>query len=526
MKKYLLSMLLVAIIVLCMGCTISYGACSAQSKTVNSGEDFSITVTSSKGLEDYGLKLISYNGLTFKSCSGGSFANNGKISYAVVGSPIKTLGTFNFKAPDVKEDKTYKITFNVETDKDETVTSTITVKAPKVAEETKPTETEKPAEETKPTETEKPAEETKPAETEKPAEETKPAETEKPAEETKPAETEKPSEETKPAETEKPVEETKPAEQAKPTETKEPEKKSNNANLSNLGITPHDFTGFKSSNTSYNVSVPNDVTTIEVYAKKGDEKQTITGTGKKNLSEGSNPYDIVVTAEDGTQKVYRVNVIRLAKEEINNPDVENPESKVEVALASLQIVSVTLNEPFKPDVYEYTATANADAKEVIVSGSANIENAIVDIESPEEFEDGENIIKITVREKDGDNKKVYTVKVNKAKVEKEVKTENTIPALVGKTNNKNNQNNSGISKGTIIYCVGISVVALLGIIFAFIRYKKDKKEEEEYNDIDFVGDISPKDAVIDAAIATTKLSNSNAEIAEETGVSKKKGKHF
>ena len=59
-------------------------------------------------------------------------------------------------------------------------------------------------------------------------------------------------------------------------------KESNNANLSNLGIKPNDFTGFKPNKNSYNVTVPNDVTSIEVYAYKGDEGQSVSGTGKKN----------------------------------------------------------------------------------------------------------------------------------------------------------------------------------------------------------------------------------------------------
>ena len=37
-----------------------------------------------------------------------------------------------------------------------------------------------------------------------------------------------------------------------------PAEKSSNANLANLGIRPHDFTGFKYGTTSYEVEVPED----------------------------------------------------------------------------------------------------------------------------------------------------------------------------------------------------------------------------------------------------------------------------
>jgi len=397
-------------------------------------------------------------------------------------------------------------------DGESTVTSTITVKAPKIdtkPEETPNTQTEAPTTPNTNTQTETPATPNTNTQTETPATPNTNTQTETPTTPNANTQTETP-----------PVTST-------TTETPEPTKKSNNANLKNLGIKPNDFTGFKSGTTSYSVSVPNDVTQVEVYAYKAEDKQNISGTGLKTLSEGSNPFDVVVTAEDGTQKTYRVNVIRLAKEETNNPDVEKPTNKIEVALASLQIVSVSLNEAFKPDVYEYTATAKPDAKEVIVSGSANVENAIVDINAPEEYEDGENIITITVKEKDGDDKKVYTVKVIKEASEEEKQEKETVPVAVGSIDNNNTRQRGRMSKETFIYCIGISVITLLGVIFAIIRYIKDQKNVSEAGDLDFVGDISAKEAIIDAAVATNKLANVGTEVSEENGTNtSKKGKHF
>ena len=45
----------------------------------------------------------------------------------------------------------------------------------------------------------------------------------------------------------------------KTTTTGATAKKSNNANLSNLGMNPNDFKGFKPNQTTYNVTVPNNV---------------------------------------------------------------------------------------------------------------------------------------------------------------------------------------------------------------------------------------------------------------------------
>lgn len=309
-----------------------------------------------------------------------------------------------------------------------------------------------------------------------------------------------------------------------PTETV----KSSNANLSNLGIKPNDFKGFKPANTSYTTSVPNEVETVEVYANKGDTKQTITGTGKKSLNEGSNKFTVTVTAEDGTKKDYTITVIRLAKEEINNPNVEQS-PQVNVALSSLSIEGVALNEAFYPEKTEYTAVANVEVEKLQVKAIANISDAEINIAGAEELTDGENIVTIRVKSSDGSSEKVYTIKVTKEdKIEETEKNEeNEIQTIVGATQNNNGTGGDAISIEKILFCIGIGVVAFLGAIFAFIRYKKDTKDVVEATEIDFIGDISAKDAIKDATYATSKLVGTNMELAEEeTTFVKRKGRHF
>lgn len=309
-----------------------------------------------------------------------------------------------------------------------------------------------------------------------------------------------------------------------PTETV----KSSNANLSNLGIKPNDFKGFKPANTSYTTSVPNEVETVEVYANKGDTKQTITGTGKKSLNEGSNKFTVTVTAEDGTKKDYTITVIRLAKEEINNPNVEQA-PQVNVALSSLSIEGVAINEAFSPEKTEYTAVANVEVEKLQVKAIANISDAEINIAGAEELTDGENLVTIRVKSSDGSSEKVYTIKVTKEdKIEETEKNEeNEIQTIVGATQNNNGTGGDAISIEKILFCIGIGVIAFLGAIFAFIRYKKDTKDVVEATEIDFIGDISAKDAIKDATYATSKLVGTNMELAEEeTTFVKRKGRHF
>ena len=105
-------------------------------------------------------------------------------------------------------------------------------------------------------------------------------------------------------------------------------KVSSDATLKNLGINPNDFSGFKKTKTTYNVSVPYSTEKINIYAKATDSKATVTGTGSKTLKEGSNSFSVKVTAADKkTTKTYTLNITR--KSEEKKQDTENEEKEQE-----------------------------------------------------------------------------------------------------------------------------------------------------------------------------------------------------
>jgi len=65
---------------------------------------------------------------------------------------------------------------------------------------------------------------------------------------------------------------------------------------------------FDSGTTAYNVTVPRGTTVINILAEAEHNKATISGNGEKTVSEGMNSFEIVVTAENGAQKTYVLNV--------------------------------------------------------------------------------------------------------------------------------------------------------------------------------------------------------------------------
>ena len=125
-------------------------------------------------------------------------------------------------------------------------------------------------------------------------------------------------------------------------------KKSSNANLSNLGIKPNDFSGFKPTITTYNVTVSEDVEEINVYATPQDSKATVSGTGKKQLESGKNIVSVVVTAEDGTSKTYTININKSGNAK-NSTKIDNQDGSK--GLSELKIEGLTLEPEFSTNTY-------------------------------------------------------------------------------------------------------------------------------------------------------------------------------
>lgn len=88
---------------------------------------------------------------------------------------------------------------------------------------------------------------------------------------------------------------------------------SSDANLSTLTLSEGALSPiFASGTTAYTASVANGVTSTTVGAAANDAGASIAGRGAVALAVGSNAIDVVVTAEDGTQRTYAVTVTRAA----------------------------------------------------------------------------------------------------------------------------------------------------------------------------------------------------------------------
>lgn len=239
--------------------------------------------------------------------------------------------------------------------------------------------------------------------------------------------------------------------------------KSKNANLSNLGIRPHDFTGFKYGTTSYEVAVPEDTQEVEVYASAQDEKATVTGIGKKSLKKGENKIEVVVTAEDGTTKTYTINIIReIQQEDYQQTEKINYEENGN-GLVELKINDLNLSPEFRTNVYEYTVKYIGEDVKLKIEAKPTEEDYMVEIIGNDNLQEGENYITILVSEENGNNVATYQITVNKSLIDEE--------AIAKEELLKANQQK-------IIIGIAIVVVVAIIVIMVIVKRKKRMKLEE------------------------------------------------
>lgn len=162
---------------------------------------------------------------------------------------------------------------------------------------------------------------------------------------------------------------------------------SGNNNLQNLIVSPGTLSPeFDPGTVGYTVnlssSLPSNVTSMTVTATLQDSTASMTVNGQATNSgqarttplpaPGSNSFiNIVVTAQNGTQKIYSVNVIRAALSGNNN-------------LSTLTVSSGTLTPAFNSNTLNYTTNVNSNVANVAVSATKANSNAVMsgDVNAP------------------------------------------------------------------------------------------------------------------------------------------------
>ena len=274
------------------------------------------------------------------------------------------------------------------------------------------------------------------------------------------------------------------------------------ATLKNLGINPkeYDFSGFKKDQTEYSVEVPNEIKTVEVYAEATDSKAQVTGTGDIELNEGANEAKVEVIAQDGTKKTYTITITRKASETAATTDSK-------FGLSSLSISGQTISPNFKNTIYSYTVGIKEDISSLEINAVATDKEAKIEIMGNENLQQGENTIKVIVKNEKTNQTVTYKITVNK-NVVSETKVE------------RNFFNPSTWGKEMIIKSIIVAVLILLIIIAVVLKVKISKEAKLEngndnHDDIDFPGANE-----LNKAIAEHQELSENNEKNEESKAKK------
>ena len=249
--------------------------------------------------------------------------------------------------------------------------------------------------------------------------------------------------------------------------------KSSDATLSDLGIKPNDFKGFKSGTTSYKTTVPEDVEEVEVYAKTTSSKATVTGTGKKKLEKGTNTAEVTVTAENGTKKTYTIEITREGTSEETAATTQTEETTTDAnenigdGLSSLKIEDLKIEPDFKTNVYEYIG----EKDKLDIEAKTTNSNYTVEITGNSELKEGENIITILVSDANSNNIATYQVIVNKSLVDEE--------ALAKEQEQKQKEEQK--KKMMIAGGIGAGLLVFIIAIVAVVKHRQNKAWAEEYS---------------------------------------------
>ena len=196
------------------------------------------------------------------------------------------------------------------------------------------------------------------------------------------------------------IEVTRKKEETKPSETnpsKDDTKKSDNNYLKNItGIPGLEFSKDKN---NYDVTLPFDVSSINVGAESEDSKAkvSISNGNLKNLEVGkNNTITITVTAEDSSVKVYTINVKR-------------SEYKSDTDLKELIVNDKDILKEGKDD-YKIKVDKNTDKLDISAIPSSN--GSTVKIKGDTTLKDGNNTVIVEVTDKNGFTKS-YTIEVEK-----------------------------------------------------------------------------------------------------------------
>ena len=261
-------------------------------------------------------------------------------------------------------------------------------------------------------------------------------------------------------------------------EEKGDNKETTNANLQSLrldieGITPQ----FNEQNYEYYLTIPNDITDIDVLAISKNPNASVEISGNKGLKQGLNIITISVTSEDKTKRnEYKIQVTKTANLELANTNLE-----------TLAIENALLNPPFDNIETKYKIEVSNKIEKLNILAIPQNEKAKVQIIGGDNLKVGKNVVEITVTATNGITKRKYQIEVYKRNEEQEngynqeqedmqnkLEEAYEIEKLSSDTNENIDKQQKSNKNTNIVLWVSISTLILVLLIAVGVWYCKYK----------------------------------------------------
>lgn len=213
-------------------------------------------------------------------------------------------------------------------------------------------------------------------------------------------------------------------EDPKPIEPDPVVPKSSDSTLKKLDVSGYTLTpAFSSGVTSYAMKVNNNITSLNVTAIPNDEKAKVSITGNKNWVVGNNAIIIKVTAEDGTQTVYTVNVNRAAA------NVKSRDTNVDLRIIS----SHTINPEYSNSINDYNVVVPNEIEKLDLSVIPYDKKTKVEIIGNDNLE--VNVLKNIVVKVKAEDGTIRNINLNVTRSEQKANTDLLDLRVVGHTLN-------------------------------------------------------------------------------------------
>ena len=159
---------------------------------------------------------------------------------------------------------------------------------------------------------------------------------------------------------------------------------------------------FNEKQQEYTLKVDSNTTTLSFTAKPKDQFATVSGTEIAVVDQDELLREIVVTAENGDIRTYKVKVIK--------------ERSDEARLSELKIPNYPFEETFDKDTFNYTVTLPQGKTELtkddVIATPIDSKAVVTKMEKLTLSTEQDNIYKVEVTARDGFTKQTYTIKVN------------------------------------------------------------------------------------------------------------------